>query len=157
VAEVTLAADAEYMEVTGLDINAHGGLYLIKYFIRNLATATNDFRLFFEADLVETNYYTQYMYADGTAVGGSRLNNPIILRIGATDSERGCFYVTRNYEGYLKASIFQPVFRGASIGMRFQVLITVGTKANLTSIRIKSGIAGANIGAGSKLEVYRFL
>jgi len=158
VAEVELGVDAEYLEVTGLDINAHGGLYLIKFYLRNIhTTSSNDFKLYVEGDYTDTNYYTQWLTASGTTVSATRPNDPRFITVGIEEGARGVFWIQRLELGRITAYV--PVgaqWGGAYIAIYHRLLSTIPTHANLTSIRIQSGIVGAYLGAGSKIEVYRF-
>jgi len=152
---VEVTADCDYVDFTGLDINADGGFYIILATIKNPTTNVVNYRIYINGDYTDSNYYYQDFVAGGTDVAAMRANCPNITIIDG-GGER-CFtviYVTRDPDGYFRAMSITNTLTGSAIELFMRTVCKTATVTNITSIRIASSVAGG-IGVGSRFVLYR--
>jgi len=158
VAEASLTTNADYLDVTGLDINAHGGLYFVWCYLKSLYTTTAPAKLYLEGVLTDTDYYTQHLRAYNTTVDAAQYNNPNFLVLPPTTGIRSLFWIVRTDDG--DVVVYTPYVSpddGAGITLIFRYLSPAVSLANVTTFRIQHGVTGNYLGAGSFVKVYRFV
>jgi len=158
VAEASLTADADYIEVTGLDINAHGGLYFVWCYIKNLYTVLSIINLYLEGVLTDTDYYVQELEVFNTTVAATEYNDPRIFYVPATDGIRSFFWIGRTDGGAVVVHCpYAFPIGGADVRLMLRQLSPVVSLANLTTFRIQHTVTGNYLGAGTFVKVYRLI
>jgi len=147
VAEVTVDADCDYIDFTGLDINTDKE-YILFANIKNPTADNSVYYIFVEGDYTTTNYYTQYIYAAGTSVSANRPNNPQILYVTAGNGGMARVFITKDPDGYFRWESLANRDAPDTVRLVYYVGAKTATVSNITSIRIAASVAGA-IGANS--------
>lgn len=153
IAEVNVAETCDYVEFTGLDLNTDK-VYILFVNIHNVYAGNPTIYLFREADYTATNYYTQYIYADGAALSAGRVNVPSLLYIPQGEALAGVAFIYRDTDGYMQAQAFGMRGRAATVRQENKYISSSNTTPNITSLRAQGDVAAA-IGAGSYLLLCR--
>jgi len=152
-ADITVSADCTNIDINGLDINTHGA-YEILFSVKNPTASEAFYYLYVEGDYTATNYYSQYIYAQGTSVTSVRANIPEIIRLSSNNYGSAHIVLWRDPGGYPEWRSDTVRYPGSSVDLVSWAGGKTGTVSNITSIRIASSVANA-IGAGSRLIVKR--
>ncbi len=152
-AEVILAATANYIDFTNLDINSDT-FYIILATIKEAAAGAFPIALYRNADYTDTNYYSQYFQADGATVGGGRQNAPYITAIYAGESTALFVTVHRDPDGYMLALATSNFRRGSNISFVNRHNSSTNTTTNITSLRLYSAVA-SSLGIGSTFSLFK--
>jgi hypothetical protein len=152
VAEVSVTSAVTQITITGLDINADK-FYLMLLWLKNPTAAAVTYKLYFEGDLTDANYYTQVLYATGTTVGGSRDNSPNLIYINAGYCGIAFVYIFRDVDGVPRFTCDHSHEPASSIFQEHKYCAKTAAVANITRLDLVASAAGG-IGAGSKLIIY---
>lgn len=139
------------IDFTGLDINAHKS-YRIELEAIDGATGS-DISLYVNGDTTATNYYHQYIYANGASVSSGRANNPTVVAIISGTNSSSVINVLR-VNGY--PHILSLINRSGSstIELIQRTIQKTGTVTNITQLTFTSNVANG-IGVGTKVRIYR--
>jgi len=151
IAEVSPTVDVDYVDFTGLDINADG-IYVLYSTVGNPLTVGCIYYCFVEGDYTLTNYYNQYIYAYGTSLSANRINNPAIFYNFAGEGISVITYILRDLDGYFRFISFIPRRSGGAIEQLIRMGCKTATVTNITSIRIQASQSGG-IKAGSRFTL----
>jgi len=156
---ITLIAEEEAptniteFDITGLDINTHK-FYLIVITFKNPLGVGTEYRLYFEGDFVDTNYYTQHLGASGGSVSAVRNNFPDMGYLAAGERGFHVVYVIRDVDGYPRANVrFNK--RIDTVLITEKSLVHKISQANITRITFRA-VESGGIGAGSKIQIYGY-
>lgn len=141
------------IDFSGLDINAHGGSYEVELRLVNATASPVDIYMYANNQTTPTDYYNQYVSANGAGLAAARINNP---RVGG-------LLASANTLMEVKAAISAGFFmfnsnatygNGANILSVFSNGMKTATVANITQLTFVSSVALA-IGIGSKIIIRR--
>jgi len=150
--EIEVKTDTTTVTITELDVNRDRA-YLLIIIIKNPTGSTSNYYLFVEGDTILTNYYTQYLDCDGTAIGAGRWNMPNIAVVHAGDNALLEVLLTRDVDGYARFTSRINRRPAASIRITIQFGAKTAPVTNITRIDIVSAVTNA-IGVGSKILIY---
>ena len=152
VREVTVTSDVSTIDIDGLDLDTDKG-YLLIFKTKNPTGSDTAYRIFFNGDYNEANYYTQDLFVGATTVAGARVNRSQILYLRSGREGFCKVWIMRSIDGYPQVIAQGIRHRGDGIEQMSDT-IARSVVGNVTTLRISSAVAGA-IGAGSKLLVYK--
>lgn len=144
-----LTAGALYIDITGLDVNAHG-FYDLFIILEGDAGDSLNVNLYINGDTTTTNYYNQYLRASGSVRTSARGNAATIMGCSAGESAFGRFDITRDPSSRARASGEYQPNSGTSMDVFVRNWIFDGTVANITSIRVASANA-VEMGIGTRV------
>jgi len=149
--EVTGTAVTE-ITVTGLDLDAAKAYYIIFQTGNPTATA-NRISVFYNDDTIAGNYFNQYIWASGTGLSASRLNNAEICIADAGQYAMFEGLLTRDSGASprLIVRVSETYPDAVRLLMRTQMWTV---EVNVTSITISGNQAGG-IGVGSRLMIFK--
>ena len=135
IAEIEVTSNVGSVEFTGLDINTDK-VYALFVKISN-ADSPNQHGVYiaFNGDTTTTNYYRQYIYGDGTTLGGSRYNDNRLMDTG-TETNVGVFFIFKTPENYIILDGIDTRGRGGNIQVSVKAVSSNVQHTNLTSIKI---------------------
>jgi len=145
----TVDSDCDYVDLG----TASFGIYwvlLLDITVKNPTTSDCHYYLFVEDDYTTTNYYSQYLQADGTGVSGGRVSTPSIGDTSAGERALISVRMTRDPDGYFR--YFSAVNHKTGSVQRIQIRAgskTAPVVAN-PSLRLSASVSGG-IGAGTKI------
>ena len=148
VADITVSADCDYVDFTGLDGDS-AGAYILYMTIVNPTAANEAIDCYANGDYTAADYYSQLLSAYNTTVAASRYNDP---RISTVDtSERAFIKVTamRGASNYFRFISEANRYTGSAQQLSLFDGSSTGTITNITSLRIAAATGG--IGVGSRL------
>ena len=150
--EVVGAAQT-FIDIDGLDINTHKSYRIEMELLNNTATGAS-ISLFINDDNVATNYYSQYLSANGATRDSDRFNAADISYLDASNIVACDFLLQRNIDGHCTTKANNA--RGGATNLSLYQLAWDKTAAesNITKIRLSASVANA-IKIGSKLRIYR--
>jgi len=156
IADVTVSgSDANYIDLTGLDLNTHL-FYLLFLSVKNALANYKYLDCLINGDTTRTNYYSQYLDQDGGSITSGRENNPVIAYL-ETSTELFCqAWIMRDPTGYPRIIAEQNWKRGNSLMKSERTVIKTATVANITSLRINAETAGT-IAVGSRAILYGYV
>jgi len=150
-AEVDAATDITTMTITGLDLDASKA-FLLLFKVANPTASSAAYRLFFNNDTTETNYYFQALWVTGTTIAAGRWNKPELIFLDAGYEGFATCYVMRPPDGLPR--YFASVVRRS--GSEVILASNAGswvTAANVTRIDVSASVVNG-IGVGSKLILF---
>ena len=152
-AELTTTALATSVEFTGLDINAHKG-YRIEIEYLNGTATSHLISMYVNGLTTATDYYREYLSAEGATVAAGNVNDGGIAGVGA--SERALAGVDLALLpgdiAYADSSITRD--SGTSLKRHWYSWIRTAAVANITSLTFTAGVADG-IGIGTTIKIYR--
>lgn len=149
-----LGSDTTEIEYTGLAIGT------AKFYILHLQGANGTgnnagYRLYFNGDETDTNYYMQLLSVDSTTVSSSRSNSPVILQVDGNVSYVATINIYRDQAGFGRALVTASTKDGSAVRTEQYSLCTASVLgADLTTIKLKSDVAGS-FETGTKLDLYK--
>jgi len=152
-AQIEVEENCDYVDFVNLDIN-RDWFYILMYSIQNSYAGDTEIRIFFNGDYTSTNYYRQYLDANGGTVGAGRGNISGIGSLKNGESGEGQIFIHQDNAGYILAQGYENYGVGANVIVELKITSTANPKNNLTSIRITAVASGA-IGAGSRFILAR--
>jgi len=153
ISEVIPGSAVDYVDFTGLDINTDK-VYILLVNIKNGTAGWINVRLHREGDYTDTNYYTQYLTADGGVISAGRLNEARLLGMPVSDALTAVAFIMRDPDGYMQVNILNLRERASSVVMENRCISSNNTTTNITSLRVSSSATGG-IGANSVLMLCR--
>ncbi|RLE36892.1 hypothetical protein DRJ17_07710, partial [Candidatus Woesearchaeota archaeon] len=153
ISDLTVDSDCDYVEWTGLDINRDGA-YIILADIKNPTESGAGCRIYINGNMTDTNYYNQYIEANGTSIIGGRGNNPGGPYVPAGSECFAVIWVMRDPTGHARTLRLMSWNTPDAVRLTVGTDVTVFTVSNITSIRIQTTQAGG-IGAGSRFILCR--
>ena len=153
VSEVNVSSNCTYVDFTGLDGNS-AWFYRLFASIKNPSGSDSTYYIYVNGDTTNTNYYNQFLQANGTTVNANRQNLPAI---GAINSGYGGLFnvsITKDPDGYFR--FYSAINRESGSGIKnlSRSGIKTATITNITSLRVQAETSNA-IGAGSKLILFK--
>jgi hypothetical protein len=149
----TATSNVTYVDVTGLDIQSHWGYWIYLRLYNPQASDTN-ISMYVNGDYTDTNYYQQYLLADGTTVSANRSNNALVGSVFAGTCLLQYAFLTIYPTGQPILVTMSGRRVGASLGTYYRAWNYTVAVSNITSLRFASSVAGG-IGTGSKILIYR--
>jgi len=149
ISEVIPGSDVDYVDFTGLDINTDK-VYVLFLDIKNASGSMTSTILYREGDYTESNYYVQYLNADGSTLTAARANLARLGLLYSGNSQAFIAWVFRDPDGYMHAFSFSDYDRASAIKITQRFLNSNNTTSNVTSLRVTASVA-KTIGAGSIL------
>lgn len=157
VTDGVVSSDVTDIDLTGLNINTHGGWYMLAFTVNYSSGAGSQIKLYVEGDTTDTNYYSQCLLVDGTTVTAARVNRPEFSFIGGTTYySEGVMYIKRDPSGRIRinSNANEAQFTGGSnVRMNNCAIASANAYTNVTSIRIAS--SASFLKSGSKFTIYR--
>lgn len=141
------------IDFSGLDINTHKS-YRVEMELVNATASLANIYSFINGDTTLTNYYSQYAYANGTGLSGSRVNTPQLTQM--TASQSSSLYVcniTRS-NGYPFLHTVGSFNDASTIQTLQNITKKTATVTNITQLTFTASVA-SSIGVGSKIRIYR--
>jgi len=150
--KITVAADTTDVDMTGLDIDADDAYWLILD-LKNPLTTDTTYRMYFNADTTDTNYWRQFFDVTGTALSSMRVNNPTTMWNNVGLSLMAYFHIIRPGDGKTHWWTCQEYHTGNSLVKRMENG-EYQPNVNITQITIHATKVGG-IGAGSRILRFR--
>lgn len=69
------------IDITGLDLEGDGGMYIINAYLSNAAAADNNISMYANGDTTATNYYSQVWGIDHATFSGARANTGVAMSV----------------------------------------------------------------------------
>lgn len=152
-AELEVEADCDYVDFTGLDGDTDKA-YIIFCLLDNASGISSEYYIFVNQDYTHSNYYRQWLYASGAAIGASRINNPNF----AFAETPGCclarLEITRDPDYYFRAQSHIVYNIPTSLTISLYAVMKTAMISNITSLRIAAEHANG-IGIGSRFTLCR--
>lgn len=149
--EQTLIATIDTVTFNGLDLDRDGSYKLLLNM--EVAGGAVTVRLYYNNDLVDANYYNQYLTADAGVVAGGRTNDAMISRVEADLFSTCEVTVMRPPGNYTRALAQTSRYAPATIGFFFLSHIW-NVLSNVTRIDIVL-IGGTVFAAGSTFKLFK--
>ena len=151
-ATVTGAA-ATALTVSGLDLDAHGGLYQIEIIGDNGSGSTANMSLYFNGDTAAANYFEERVATSAGSVSGTGGNDAIVSNPTTTQSFSLTGSLRRDFDGFARMNFASS--RGLPSGRITNTgWLMYNVVANVTSITLSSSVASA-LSVGTTINVYR--
>lgn len=154
VADIIVPSNTTSVDITGLDIGKDGEYYLVSDVV-NATGAERTYSLSVNDTSVQTNYWTQQLYAQGTTVGGFRFNQ---MLLGACLTGKMSLFnsnIKLTNSGYIIVQSSDTYsYGGASIGLEKYATTTTFTASSITKFTITASVTDA-IGANSRFTLYK--
>jgi len=135
--DVSVDTDSDFIDLTGLDLNAHK-CYMLSL---NLVNPT-------------TSGYNQGLFIAGTEISAGRDNNPLLGYLPAGERGAIIIFVWRDPSGYFRYLDKMVRQTGNVVTNASYTGTKTATVTNVTQIRISADVAGG-IGAGSRVMLFR--
>ena len=152
-ADVTLGANSDYIEFTGLNINIDM-FYAIFLTVKNPLGSMIDVFIFVEGDYSPSSYAVQICEVSGTSISANRYNMSTVSGVDAGERSNAYTIITRDPGGYAKAVGLDLTNTGAKVNVQILANSKIGTVANITKIRLQASSSNG-LGAGSKFLLAR--
>jgi len=133
----TLAAAAQYVDITGLDGDAAGSYRLIIKQKEGSGTA-GWVELFVNGDNLSGSYHSQMMWVDGATQTNVRYNLAYIGFCAASAGSTSFVDITRDGNGHFRACSHSNYLSGASVQLLIFEMCKTATTTNITSLRVAS-------------------
>ncbi|MEW5760079.1 MAG: hypothetical protein AB1779_04875 [Candidatus Thermoplasmatota archaeon] len=152
----TLTNATNLVEITGLDLNV-GKEYILIINQKNdnaANSSTNRLWLYQATNLygLDTDYYSQYLDVNGTAISANRENLATISGCPANGSAIHLIYMYLSYDGYPRSIIFHNnLVSTVAFTYRCNVKNYVG---NVTQLKIESNLADG-LGIGTRIMLFK--
>lgn len=153
IAEVVPSTNVDYVDFTGLDINTDKA-YVLFLTTKNPTGGSINLKGYVQGDYTDTNYYTQFLSADGTGVSAGRLNYPEFGYVRAGECNACFIVIWRDPDGYYRFILQQSYRTGSTTYVGVEAGSKTAPVTNITSLRVASPVAGG-IGAGSQFVLCR--
>jgi hypothetical protein len=152
-------------DVTFSNLNiVNDRLYRIYMEVENPTVSTSNYHIYFNGDVVATNYWSNILYAANGSTNFVSVNEPRIVSNVLNAANGGVFYgytdiIFNEYYGFCKWISMNVINMGNNIGFANYagttvISIPMTTIGGITDITIHSTIANA-IATGSKFSLYR--
>ena len=153
-ADITVSGSAvTQVDISGLNIGKGEEIVLIADI--NSVSADNEIYITVNGNTTITNYWHQRLYADGTSVGGTRANMPLLIGLLNNTSgiinanlkltNNGYFtWQSHTIRNYKATTMFLQEYYGTS----------TFTLVSISSLRINSSNANG-LGVGSRFQLYK--
>jgi len=153
VSEVEVSSDCTHVEFTNLDGNSAWFYYLLST-IKNPTSIDVVYKIFFNGNETDTNYYVQYFEAMGASTGYNRLNRPELTHTKTGHSCGQDTIICRDPQGYIRWFSKISRFNGSEVRASLYCGCSAVTFSNITSIKIVATATGG-IGAGSRFVLFK--
>jgi hypothetical protein len=152
IAELTIPSDAQYVDVTGLDLNSDK-LYKILLICKNNSSNALYLRIYINGDYNYSNYRTSYISLQLGNLTYETRSDCYALNVAAGDVYTLSAIMVRNNSTANGNANW--LFEAGSFSSRYFVGYTshYSNVTNVTSIRIDTGVSGG-IAANSKILIY---
>lgn len=153
VADITVAAGSNYVDITGLNIDPTGEYLLCVEF-----TGTSGaFGLFVNGYTTDTSYYLQKISAAATSLNGYRYNSSTLAQYGSTGLSFAMVNLKLTSNGYLAAmSNSIRGVGGTSLENEDAKITSNFSMAAITTIRVASSLS-SEIRTGTRLKLYKLM
>lgn len=149
---LTTTALSTSVEITGLNINENGGYTIIVEYKNGTATA-HGLSMYINGATTATDYYSQKITADGTAVDAARTNDAVVLAVNASDLAFANINLSRAV-GYAFANSACARDPGSPTELANYAWSKSAGVSNITSVTFTAGVADG-IGVGTTFKIYR--
>lgn len=153
VADVALAASANFLEATGLDINRDGP-YLLNIMAPNDTDTGSRLYLHINGDTVNANYYAQLLLMYGATRSSANYNLPYICYCNAYETSIVTVELYRDTDGHPRWTNHCCYRTGTNLRIRIGGGRKTADVANITEVRITAQEALA-LGDGTRLIISR--
>jgi len=154
IAEVVTASSVSYVDFNSLDINTDK-FYVLMLTIVNYYSGDNFYNIYFNGDVIPSNYYDEFLQASGTTVSAGSGNYAYFMEYVPTGKELFVIlFITRDPSGYGRWLTLGGYDAPTSRKIRQYTGVTKSTVSNITSIRISANYS-SGIGTGSKLLLFK--
>jgi len=148
VGEIEVSSNCDYVEFTGLDGNS-AWFYELLCSFKNPTGSGSQMYIYVNGHTTDTDYYRQWLYANGTDITADRDTAPGLTTVHAGK----CMFVegkiTKDKDGRFRIVFTQNRDNPSEINISLLTIISNFTIDNITSLKIQAAVSGA-IGAGSK-------
>jgi hypothetical protein len=152
VMEINVTSNTTQVTITGLDINTDK-FYLMFTKWKNSTTTRAPISMYVEGDTTATNYYVQFLGADGATLGANRENDAYIADIQAGNEYTQLILMQRTPNGYPVAISVGQRWVGSAVSNETRIWSRVATTANITRLDFIGGVE-YEIGAGSRIIIF---
>jgi len=157
VAEFDVSAKVDSVDITDLDLNADGGLYMFLGFMQNdNTTDASDVLLYVNDDTTASNYNSQQLYTSSTTVSSQRNNTAKIGGCWQDGSVSLWGYIMRDYDGYVKVVVISTHRKAGDCLGENRFMSKNATVTNVTKLTF-SASATDGWGVGSKIRLFKVL
>ena len=149
--EYTAPSDTNAVDITGLDLDTDK-YYKVLFAFYNPLGVNAYYRMFYNNDLVVTNYYMQYILSNGGTITSGRVNDCFV---GLSPPGSGCsgmYNISRGPDGYPR-SYGQEEYDVPSAVKQLNFSLIYSITGNVTSIHFRCP-QGNGIGTGSKILIF---
>lgn len=153
VADILVPSNTQAVDITGLNINLHGG-YNIKMMIKNNSGVRALYKIFPNGDLADANWTGEVILGIG---GGAAAGSAYLNWIGQLDNTyimTANMNINHEMNRLCALTNSRMELNGGSYNTWVSGNMYTPTITNLTTLRIGSEFANG-IGAGSRIRVYR--
>ncbi|GAB3094888.1 hyaluronate lyase N-terminal domain-containing protein [Lysobacter terrae] len=147
-------AAATLITISGLDL-ATDGCYLGLLSAKNNNASALTVNLFYNGDTTATNYWRQYLVADGSAVSAARSNNANLLDVKASAGFTAEFTIQQDVDGRPRARARDNRDAPSSLVLQIADHVRDNT-ANVTSLTLSASSANG-FAIGTKLSLYKLM
>lgn len=152
VADRKIYAASSEVTFPGLDASP-GDFYVLE--LQKDSSVSSDWYLYVNGNTVATNYFTQYLFVNGTSVSAARTNNSNVIYSDSGSSSMAVVYCTMTSTGYFGFTSYHGRNAG---GLTPQLQNYAGgstfTIPKIFSLSVVSPTAGA-IGPGSRIKLFK--
>jgi hypothetical protein len=155
-ADITVSGSAvTQIDITSLNL-VKGEEYVLVSDIYNPTATGSDYSLFTNANYTSTNYYRQYLIANGTSISAGRINDGAFT---LANNGYKSFCITKiklTNNGYVvhQSNTIQRYNEPSNYHIYDVYGTSTFTVASITSLRI-SGSVASSIGIGSRFQLYK--
>ena len=158
VADVTVGTTTNQVDFSGLNFGKDDDLMLVSDFQNGSTVSTPSYFLFANANYTQTNYYNQYIYANGTSVTSARQNSAYYAYVGLPTTTKPSLVISKiklTNNGYIVSQDSSiQYYASSSVALIDLVRTSTFTATSITSFRISTDITNG-IGIGSRFQLYR--
>ncbi|MHA1834164.1 MAG: hypothetical protein ACTSV7_09240 [Candidatus Baldrarchaeia archaeon] len=146
ITEINVSTDVQYVDITNIP---QYDFYILFIKLVN-GGSTGAYRLFVDGDYTNTNYYTHYIYYDGSSVSGAKPNSNYIAYCSA--DKRGILYIVL-FRNSLEYALFLSYSLSASTNLYYGRIHHTSTAPDISSLRFYcDGTYG--VGSGTIITLY---
>lgn len=153
-ADYIVSSATTSVDFTGLNIGKEEEVFLVST-ILNSSASTSEYYLFVNGNTTTSNYYSQELYANGSAYGANRYNVPRIANLVTNGSSLSSYNIKLMDNGYIVwLSAITRSFMTTAVNRVEIPVSSTFTVSVITSLRVTSNQSNA-IGIGSRFQLYK--
>jgi hypothetical protein len=153
VKDITVVGHQTNVDITGLNMTVDLW-YRVLIKTANASGSTIGLEIYFDSDYTATNYYSEYMDADGTTLIASRLNTPNFEGLTTLQQVMCSMEITQDLANYTRCISMSNRYAPNIMSSLYRN-VCHNVAGSFTAIRIHSTVASA-ISSGTRILIYRY-